>query len=224
MRSFSSRSSYGGRGYSTPRRSFGGRGGDDSFKRRLFDKLVRDETATLSTTHQVFRFIEGMENFSSKAELIDKLDDARNCGMQRIPEILGFMDSLDDIKDILIRLLRLFLDKELSKPMYLPKRNKVLMAIYISPSLTEMLLEQKAASSLEQEAAEWLCLFLQEISKVFMEVRKSESVMTMAKALRNRGDIDAATLCAVLLVDERSAATKRSLHLKRNLVKVLFAG
>lgn len=194
------------RNSTTSRRQFSGTGDDaPSGQRRLFTKFVEDEAPTLSTVSQVYRFIEGMESFSSKAELLDKIEDRRSCGMKRIPEILGFLNSIRDVDQILIRMLRLLLDKELFKPMYLPKRNKVLMAIYIVPSLMETLAAKDAASLLSKESAGYLCLFLQEISKAFMEPRKSEFVMTMAKALRSRGDVDAATLCAVLLVDEQDA-------------------
>ncbi|GAX15209.1 hypothetical protein FisN_12Lh085 [Fistulifera solaris] len=202
----------GGRTSTASRTQFSG---DMSYRRRrFFDALVKKETATFEGKTQVLRFIEGMESFSSKAELMDKIEDRRDHGMKRIREMLSYLNSIEDVDQILVRILRLFLDKELDKPMYLPKRNKILMAIYISPCLMETLVARDAASQLHQEAAEYLCLFLQEISKAFMEARKSEYVTTMAKSLRSRGEVDAATLCAILLVDEQVAIDENALYLK----------
>jgi hypothetical protein len=191
---------------------FGGRGGrggtrrkqttNSSQTRRVFTKLVKDGDATMDTVHQARRFLEGMESFESKAELLSKLEDRRDYGLRRIRDLLSFVDSVDDIKLLFVPLLKHFITDETARPMYVPLRNKVLMAIYMVPTLMDTLVENNVIELVDQESGKYLCKYLVAISRAFIEARNSEIVMELAKALRNRGDIDdARALCAILLVD-----------------------
>jgi hypothetical protein len=73
-------------------------GGQDFKRRRVFTKLLKDKNATLSSVHQGQRFIEGMETFDSKAELLAKLQDTREMGMQRIHDVLSLTNSIRDVE------------------------------------------------------------------------------------------------------------------------------
>lgn len=188
---------------------FGGRGEpqrnqttNSSQTRRVFDKLVKDGDATMDTVHQARRFLEGIESFQSKAELLSRLEDRRYYGLRRIRDLLSFVNSTDDIKRLVVPLLKHFITDETARPMYVPLRNKVLMAIYMVPALMDTLVEHNVIELVDQGSAKYICKYLMAVSRAFIEARNSENVMKLARALRNRGDIDdARVLCAILLVD-----------------------
>lgn len=178
----------------------GGGGGDQ--KRRTFTKLMRDKNASVSSIHQASRFLEGMETFNSKAELLAQLQDPRNMGMHRIREVLSFVNSIRDVITLLIPLLGHIMTAETSRPIYRPLRDKLLLAIYNVPGLMLALEAHGVACDLDTESATCLCSFLRSLTKAILEPRQSELVLTMARNLRERGDVDeAGVLCTFLLVD-----------------------
>jgi len=184
-------------------RGFPGRGNPSARKRGAFTKLIKDQDAQVSNLHQATRFVEGMETFDSKMELLSKLEDPRNMGMQRIRDVLSWVNSLSDVEMLLVPMLQHIMDDETARPLYRPLRDKILMAIFTVPGLMDALVRYKVADELGTTAAEALCLFLLAIAKAFVEARVSDSVLELAKVLRARGDVsDASTLCAVILADE----------------------
>ena len=169
---------------------------------RVFTKLVKDGDATMDSVYQAKRFLEGMGSFESKAELLSKLEDRRFHGLRRIRDLLSFVNSVDDIKLLFVPLFKNFITDETARPMYISLRNKVLMAVYMVPTLMDTLVEHNVIELVDQETAKYLCKYLVAISRAFIEARKSENVMELAKALRARGGIDdVRALCAILLVD-----------------------
>ena len=139
-------------------------------KRRLFTKLLRDENATVSGIHQATRFLEGMETFRSKAELLAQLQDTRNMGMQRIRDVLSFTNSIRDAQTLLVPLLGHNINDEMNRPVYRPLRDKILLAIYNVPGLMLVLEEHGVASDLDAESANRLFFFKDSSRKHFLNL------------------------------------------------------
>lgn len=174
----------------------------DGACRRVFTKLVKDENATMATLHQARRFLEGMDSFVSKSDLLAQLEDNRHCGLHRVREVLSFVQSLQDIEDLFIRLLQHIMTDETERPMFIGLRNKVLLAIFNVPGLLTTLVENQAAESLDTNSAKVLCSFLLATSSAYIEARQSQFVIELAKDLRHRGDISLSNkLCNCLLID-----------------------
>lgn len=197
-----------GQGRFQPYQGRGGRGfGESDQKRRVFTKLVRDENATVSTIHQATRFLEGMESFDCKADLLAQLQDSRYSGSKRIGDVLSFINSIDDTEKLLIPLLDHMMTEETSRPVYRSLRDKTLLTIYNVPGLMPLLEERGVASDLNAESANRLCMFLRSLAKAFLEPRQSTQVCALARKLRERGDVvEAGVLCNFLQVDEKTNA------------------
>lgn len=178
-------------------------GESTSFRnRRVFTKLVKDDNANMNNLYQARRFLEGMDSFESKADLLAQLEDNRHCGLRRIRELLSFVESLQHVEEILIGLLKQIMTNETDRPMFKGLRNKVLLAVFSVPALMETLVQRQVVQQAEVESADLLCSFLLAISTAFVEARHSESVTALAKDLRNRGDVaECSKLCNCLLVD-----------------------
>lgn len=180
----------------------GGRGNPSARKRGAFTKLLKDEDAQVTNAFQAKRFVEGMETFESKVELLSKLEDTRNMGMQRIRDVLSWINSSDDVEMLLIPMLQQVMNDETARPLYRLLRNKILFAVFTVPGLMDALVGHQVAEKLGTESAEVLAVFLLAVAKAFVEARMSDQVLQLAKTLRDRGDIDDAnTLCAVILAD-----------------------
>ena len=181
------------------------RGRDDPFsrQRRFFHAMITKEDVEFRSLHDAHRFVEAMDTFAEKAELLSKLEDSRSYGAKRIHDVLSFIEDNGTIEDLLIRLLRNILNDETSRPLTKRLRNRVLMTIYTVPELLATLVELETTSVLEASSADVLCLFLLEISRAFVEPKQSESVKALARGLRERGGVrEADRLCFVLFVDE----------------------
>lgn len=200
----------------------GRRGGDGQRSQRgVFTKLMKDKNATMSDKRQAKRFLEGMDTFDSKAELLQKLHDKRENGTKRIGDVLSFINSIHDVQTLLIPLLRHVMNEETGRPVYLTLRNKILLVIFSVPNLMETLLEHDAPRDLDHEAAQQLCSFLRAVAKSFLEPRQSETLHAIAKALRDRGDVDEAKLlCSVLMVDREAPSENFSANSNQNYPEV----
>eukprot|EP00957_Ditylum_brightwellii_P211599 15366356-Ditylum_brightwellii.AAC.1 len=88
------------RGRGGKRESSHGRGGDR--KRRMFTKLMKDEGATMNSVSDAKRFIEGMETYEVKSELLSVLEDNRNLGERRIRDLLSLIGTNFDVETILV--------------------------------------------------------------------------------------------------------------------------
>lgn len=188
-----------GRGSST------GRENPFSRQRNFFYAMIKKEFAEFRGVDDAHRFIEAIETFKEKRELLDKLEDDRTFGAKRIQDVLSFIESNQTVEDLLIRLLRNILNDETSRPLTKRLRNRVLMNIYTVPGLFTALVELEVASLLPKTSADIFCHFLLELSAAFVEPRESESVMLLARSLRDRGDVlDVDRLCRILMVDEGS--------------------
>ncbi|CAB9524123.1 NFX1-type zinc finger-containing protein 1 [Seminavis robusta] len=189
-------------GYSNRNRSSGRP--DNWKKRSVFTKLLKDENADMRDTYHARRFLEGMETFESKAELLSELDNPRNEGKRRLRDLLSFINSSEDVEELLIPLLGHVMNQETQRPVYRPLLNKMLLEIYHTPLLMHVIDENCVVEQLSGTSANQFCSFLRTITKAFMEPRKCQTVQNLAKGLRERGDVDEAKrLCALLLLDER---------------------
>lgn len=175
----------------------------DRRKRSVFTKLMKDKDAAMRDIRHAKRFLEGMETFDSKAELLAKLEDDRELGMKRVQDMLSFITSTDDVETLLIPLLGHALNEETCRPMYQPLRDRFMLAIFNCPNLMNILDERNVAAQLSEPAAKCVCNYLRVLSKPHIDPRNSDSVKNMAKALRERGDVNEARyLCSCLLLEE----------------------
>lgn len=212
MNSSSSRNYRGdSRGYSTT-----GRGGGTG--RRVFDKLLKDENASVRSFNDACRFLDGMESFdaANKPNLLMKLDDNRGQGPRRIVEILSYIDSIQRVQDLLLRLLFHVMTEETGRPLYRPLRNRVLILIFSVPMLVKTLVELEAVSHLPQEGAQRLCRFFEAVSRSFMEARTNRFVIDIAKQLRDRNGVDSHAMCSLVLVGEEDDTNTRLVATSQN--------
>lgn len=173
-------------------------------RRRTFTKLLRDKDATVRDIRRAKLFVDGMDTFESKAELLAQLADKRNHGMRRIRDVLSLTNSVADVETLLVPFLGQVMTPETNSPTYRPLRDKILYAIYDVPGLILQLHAHNVASDLSVTPANRLCGFLRALTKAFLEPRQSELIWDLAKKLRERGDVDeAGVLCTFLFVDKR---------------------
>jgi hypothetical protein len=171
----------------------------------VYYKRLKDPNATMQTSHQARRFLEGMAAIDSKAKLLAELTDDRNSGQQRIEQVLSFLEDAIDVQDFLSPLLRHGINDETSKPLYKALRDRYLYSIFRVPLVMAFLGSDGVLDNVDLETADIICLFLLYIAKAYGEARASDNMSTVAKKLRDRGDVkDVNTLCCVLLVDEKS--------------------
>jgi hypothetical protein len=177
----------------------------------VFNKLLNDEAATMRGRQQAIRFLEGMGDFSSKAKLLNLMTDQRKHGAKRLEEVLSFLNSEDDLEELLMPLLRHGINPETSKPLFRAIREKYLYSIYLVPGFIDFLaLREDIIKDTAVESAELLCKFLLLAAKAFGEARSNESVATLAKGLMERGDVkESETLRIVLLLKEKESRKSR---------------
>lgn len=186
-------------------------------RRRIFTKLLKDKSASMRDRLDAVRFLDGMETFQDKLELMAKLNDNREQGSTRIRECLAFIASIGDVEALFIRLLRALMTDETCRPMYVRLRNRILIEIFVVPMLMETLVELQAATVLPTPSLGYLCGFLVAVSSCFIEARRNDFVMEMARQLKNLGHREAQTLSSLVLVNtepkacQRTEATKESI-------------
>ncbi|KAL7565937.1 hypothetical protein ACA910_008397 [Epithemia clementina (nom. ined.)] len=201
----------GGGGRSAPQQAQG----EMDRKRALFNRLMKDPKAKMmQNQQQALRFLEGMDTFDSKPQLIAMMVDDRNQGPRCIESMVGFLSTVREVEDLVVPLLKHGINEDMSKPFYRELRDRYLNMIFRVPMLLSFLNQENVVSDLSRNSAEVICLFLLFISKALVEARNSQEIVGLAKKLRDRGDVDKAdTLCVVLLIEPGNqplAAKKRS--------------
>jgi hypothetical protein len=186
-------------------------------RRRLFTKLLKDKSAVVRNKHDAVRFVDGMQTFEDKMELLSKLDDNRDLGRTRICECLSFIGSIDDVERLFIRLLGQVMTDETSRPMFVRLRNRILIQIFSVPMLMETLVALEAAAKLSTSSLRVLSSFLMAVSSSFIEARRNDFVMEMAKQLKNLESIDTRSLCSLVLVEPGLVTTHRTKVAKQSL-------
>ena len=170
--------------------------------RRVFTKLVKDENATLDNKHAVYLFIDGMDSYDSKADLLAVLDDNRNCGELRIKQALSMMEAPEDVNTILVPILRNAINSETGRLLTKMMRNRILTIIYFVPGLVSFLIDFVRLERNPITSLQVICSFLETSAMILVDARGSEEMKEIAKILRLREDIDASRLCALLLLDQ----------------------
>jgi len=200
------------------------RGGGGDRKRALFTKFMRDDTVTMDRKLDALRFIEGMQASDSLPRVLGEILDERKPGIRRIQEVLSFTETINDITDLLVPLLRCGINTEMDKPLYRGLRLRYLYGIYQTPGLLDFLTSyEDLIINIEKEEADLLCEFFRLVAKAYGEPRNSEQMATMARTLRLRQDVPGVeSLCRVLLVEEKREKAedlmKRTVEVKRKKV------
>ncbi len=172
-----------------------------SLPRRMFMKLIKDENAKIRNKRDVVMFIQGMNSFDSKTELLNILDDKRNLGTQRLEDCLSMLETVHDIDTILIPIVQNILHESTRRPLYRNMVNRVVSAIFHVPELLSFISENEFANLSSVTSACVFCSFLEAAVMILVEARNSEVIKEMARALRHRKINGSHKLCSLLLVD-----------------------
>lgn len=191
----------------------GGRGGQHhSWQQRMFNKLVKDGNASFDL-RDVQPFLEGMNSFDSKPELLTILADNRNHGALRLHDCLSMISGPRCVDNILTPILSNILVKETARPLHKARRNRVINVIYSTPGLMEFLASEWT-DNMERSTGDTIrlvCEFLVESSLSIVDARSSNEVKTIAERLRATKICDADLvhrLCAIVQLDKEMGATQ----------------
>jgi AAA domain len=180
-----------------------GHGGSTKMNSSFFDRAVKSPTSCIRNISEGKRFLECMKSFPSKAKLLSQLEDSRSYGLDRITDVLSFVNSVLDVREVLIPLLEQILNEETNRPLFRHVRNKVLVSVYNIPGLLQALVFNDVIKNLDSASAVKICSFLQALTETLIESRANENVNALAMSLKERGDVaNAKVLCSFLLVDE----------------------
>jgi AAA domain len=178
-------------------------------RRRMYTKLLKDKDAIMNNDRDAKRFMEGMATFDEKADLLLSLTDPTTFGLKRIRDILSFVGSIHNVQDLVIPLLQHIMHAECARPLNLEMRNKILAAIVGVPGFLHALEAFEVAKHLSVVHVTLLCSFLIASTRALLEARISPSIIAIAKAIKDRGDIqESKILCAIILVDEPAQIKK----------------
>ena len=179
-------------------------GGKHAWPRKLLTKLLRDENA-IFRPRDTHAFLQGMDLFDSKPELLLLLTDSRNCGEARLRECLSMIAGPESADSIIAPILSNIMTDETSHPLHKARRKMAMIMIYNVPGLIQFLAEDWALciSASSNETACVICQFLIEASLSLVEARCSEDVGKIAKIMKKSSHIDTKLshqLCAILQI------------------------
>ncbi len=178
--------------------------------RRMFTKLVKDDKAAIRNKRDVRRFIEGMDTYECKTELLSILEDKRFLGIRRIEDCLSMLEDISDIDFILAPLLRNIINDATTRPLYKRMFNKIVSAIFCVPELLEFLKKVDFASASSISSAQTVCSFLEVSAEILVEARNSDLIKDISQGLLQRGIKGSRKLCALLLVDTSASNASSS--------------
>ena len=196
-----------GRGRSCHRGKGYGRGGGQghhNWQRKMLTKLVKDADAAF-VQRDVTPFLEGMDSFESKGELLTLLADDRSYGMQRVQDCLQFIDP-QSVDTIVTSILVNIINAETGRPLYKATRDNLVRAIYATPGLIEFLATQWVSNIQlsSQKTIDSIAEFLLVAIMASVDARNSGHVKTIANALRETTMTDSQIihrLCAIIRLD-----------------------
>lgn len=176
----------------------------------MFFKLLKDENAQMRNKFEAGRFVEGMQSFSSKAEMLTHLDDNRYYGPTRLQEALAFIEDVNSINEILVPMILCIVDNEISRPLYKKARIRVIASIHNVPGLMSFLSESDIVEMLPPNSADIICSLLELIVMTLVEARSCNNIHCLAKALKRNGARGAQKVCDLLLIspEKSSVATE----------------
>lgn len=176
--------------------------------RRMFTKLIKDEDAIMRDKGDVLKFIQGMNSYENKAELLTILDDKRDLGLKRINDCLSMLDNIVDVDSILVPIILNVVNDSTRRPLYRRMLNRVIASIYNIPGLMTFLTERDVATAGSITSVTVLCSFLEIAVMILVEARNSDTVKEIALILRTRDIQGSKKLCALLIVDRRQNSTE----------------
>lgn len=177
-----------------------------AWQQRMLTKLIKDKDAKFRP-HDLNAFLQGMNLFDSKSELLLMLTDSRNCGEARLRECLSMIDGPDSADSILAPILLNIMTAETSRPLHKARRKMAVIMTYNVPGLIQFLSSDWAGciDSSSTETARIICQFLIEATLSLVEARCSEDVATIAKSMNTSTNIDTSLsnkLCAIIQLDK----------------------
>lgn len=157
---------------------------------------------------QASAFVTGMkEKFrDSLPHLLMVLTAPGGQSLKRLRSVISMCGGAVDLDRCFLPILDLLLRDELSMPMHAKRRGDLLLDLFNTPGLCELLLE--SLSDLKESGS--LCLFLLEICRQFLEARHSEKVHTLAAALRDLNSPNSSRLCSYIVLKKESTNQKES--------------
>lgn len=180
-------------------------GGQHAWPRKMLTKLLRDKNA-IFRPRDTHAFLQGMDSFDSKPELLLLLTDSRNCGEARLRECLSMIAGPESADTIIAPLLSNIMTDETSRPLYKARRKMAVIMIYNVPGLIQFLAGDWAQciSASSNKTVTVICQFLIEASLSLVEARCSEDVGTIAKSMKKctqKVDMKLShKLCAILQI------------------------
>jgi hypothetical protein len=102
-----------------------------------FFKLLKDEDASMRSSMDARKFVQGMVSFDSTADLLGLLDDGRNFGSMRIKQVLTFIEEVHEVNEILIPILSCIVNEETNQPLYRRPRNRLIAIINGVPGILD---------------------------------------------------------------------------------------
>jgi hypothetical protein len=150
-------------------------------------------------------FLQGMNLFDSKPELLLMLTDNRNSGERRLRECLSMITGPESCDSIVAPILSNIMTDETSRPLHKARRKMAVIMVYNSPGLMQFLADDWATciDGSADETVLVICEFLIEASLSLVEARCSKDVRTIAKRMKTSTQIDTQLshkLCAILQV------------------------
>jgi hypothetical protein len=150
-------------------------------------------------------FLQGMDLFDSKPELLLMLTDNRNSGETRLRECLSMITGPESADSLVAPILSNIMNDETSRPLHKARRKMAVIMVYNAPGLIQFLAADWATciDSSSDKTVLVICQFLIEASLTLIEARSSEDVRTIAKRMKMSTQIDTQLshkLCAILQI------------------------
>ena len=177
--------------------------GDDRVKGAFF-KLLKDGNASMRSSMDAARFVQGMVSFQS-TELLGLLDDDRNFGSERIKEVLTFLEGIHEVNEILIPILSCIVNDETNRPLYKRPRNRLVAIINGVPGLYSLLNESDVLAAMPLYSAKVIVNFLETTVMILVEARASDDVKKLVMSLKARQIEGVEKLCSLLLLETPKA-------------------
>lgn len=207
------RSGRGGRGR--------GRGsqGQHSWQKKMLTKLIKDGNATF-TSRDVKPFLEGMQLFASKADLLILLADDRNYGIERIQDCLSFISDAESVDTIIVPVLTNTINSETGRPLYKTPRDNVARGIFKTPGLLEFLSTEwvRQMDQSSEHTINTVAEFLLVVVMASVEARNCDYVKTIATELRKISQTESQTvrqLCTIIHLDSNDTDKSKGSSTKK---------
>ena len=175
-----------------------------------FFKLLKDEDASMRSSMDARKFVQGMVSFDSTADLLGLLDDGRNFGSMRIKQVLTFIEGVHEVNEILIPTLSCIVNEETNRPLYRRPRNRLIAIINGVPGLYSLLNEPDLLAAIPVYSAKVIVTFLETAVMTLLEARVNDDVKRLAISLKARQIEGAEKLCSLLLLEEERPDRERT--------------